>query len=97
LSSLAEVPSPEYRLPPLDEDSLQRLLGEIFKKNFDEFQEYCREEESWDRVVELLDKDDGAGWQLLQSMCFARERASELQGSFQLVTAQALLANPIFN
>ena len=97
LSSLAELPSNSYRLPATDEDSLQRLLGEIFKKDIQEFRDYCKEEEAWSRVVELLDNHDGAGWQLLQSMCFARERASELQGSFQLVTARSLLSNPIFN
>ena len=97
LSSLAELPSSEYRIPATDEDSLQRLLGEIFKKDMKEFRDYCIEEDAWSRVVQLLDDNDGAGWQLLQSMCFARERVGELQGSFQLVTARSLLSNPIFN
>lgn len=96
LSSLAELPSPGYQIPATDEDSLQRLIGDIFKKDMQEFRDYCEAEECWSRVVELLDENDRAGWNLLQSMCFARERAAELQGSFQLVTAQGLLSSPFF-
>lgn len=96
LTSLAEVPTVDYRLPETTEDNLQRMLGEIFDKDIKQFRDYCIEEDAWTKPVELLDKNDGAGWDLLQSMCFARERAAELQGSFTVVTAQGLLSNPLF-
>mmetsp|Transcript_637 Transcript_637/g.881 ORF Transcript_637/g.881 Transcript_637/m.881 type:complete len:580 (-) Transcript_637:23-1762(-) len=96
LTSLAEVPTVDYRLPATTEDNLQRLLGEIFDKDIKQFRDYCIEEDAWTKPVELLDENDGAGWELLQSMCFARERASELRGSFTIVTATGLLSSPFF-
>jgi len=45
LSSLAEVPDAEYVTPPIDEDSLQRLLSDIFDKDIGEFKEYCEAED----------------------------------------------------
>lgn len=74
LSSLAEVPDAEYVTPPTDEDSLQRLLSDIFDKDMGEFREYCEAEDIWTGVVELLNENDAAGWKVLENMCFARER-----------------------
>mmetsp|Transcript_33823 Transcript_33823/g.49723 ORF Transcript_33823/g.49723 Transcript_33823/m.49723 type:complete len:622 (+) Transcript_33823:62-1927(+) len=97
LTTLAEPPTSNFNMPSTDEDQLQRLLGEIFKKDMEEFRDYCEAEEVWDNVVELLDKKNGAGWDLIESLCFARERASEIQGSPTMVTARALLSSPFFN
>eukprot|EP00594_Rhizosolenia_setigera_P010474 CAMPEP_0178973870 /NCGR_PEP_ID=MMETSP0789-20121207/22025_1 /TAXON_ID=3005 /ORGANISM="Rhizosolenia setigera, Strain CCMP 1694" /LENGTH=557 /DNA_ID=CAMNT_0020661909 /DNA_START=32 /DNA_END=1701 /DNA_ORIENTATION=+ len=89
LTTLAEPKSEIEKMPDTGEDSLQRLLGEIFEKDFNQFREYCEEEDVWSNVVSLLDENDGAGWDLLESLCFARERVSKLDNSnFQLVTAR---------
>jgi len=96
LTSLAEPPTPDYVAPPCDVDTLQRLLGDIFDNDVYRFAEYCEEEASWSKVVGLLGRDEGAGWEVLRQMCYARERVSELQGSLQMVTARALLSSPFF-
>lgn len=97
LTTLAEPKSEIEKMPDTGEDSLQRLLGEIFEKDFNQFREYCEEEDVWSNVVSLLDENDGAGWDLLESLCFARERVSKLDNSnFQLVTARGLLSSPFF-
>eukprot|EP00549_Striatella_unipunctata_P026002 CAMPEP_0118682616 /NCGR_PEP_ID=MMETSP0800-20121206/5579_1 /TAXON_ID=210618 ORGANISM="Striatella unipunctata, Strain CCMP2910" /NCGR_SAMPLE_ID=MMETSP0800 /ASSEMBLY_ACC=CAM_ASM_000638 /LENGTH=429 /DNA_ID=CAMNT_0006579015 /DNA_START=368 /DNA_END=1654 /DNA_ORIENTATION=+ len=76
LTTLAEPRSSNYPLPQTDEDSLQQLLGTRYKKDVFEFRSYCESEDAWDRVVALLDENDCAGWDLLQSMCFAREQVA---------------------
>mmetsp|Transcript_9081 Transcript_9081/g.18558 ORF Transcript_9081/g.18558 Transcript_9081/m.18558 type:complete len:576 (-) Transcript_9081:587-2314(-) len=97
LTSLAEIPTPQYSMPATDEDSLQRLLTEIFDKDFDEFREYVAAEDIWTNLVSLLDENEGAGWDLLKSLCFARERAAENKDGFSVLSARALLASPIFS
>jgi hypothetical protein len=84
-------------MPATDEDSLQRLLTEIFDKDFDEFREYVEAEDIWTNLVSLLDENEGAGWDLLKSLCFARERAAENKDGFSVLSARVLLANPIFS
>jgi len=96
LTSLADIPQANYRLPPTDEDSLQRLLTDIFDKNMDEFREYCDAEEVWNKVVLLLDENDKAGWELLKAMCFARERVADGRFNGQVTTARGLLSSPLF-
>ena len=66
LTSLAEIPTPQYKMPATDEDSLQRLLAEIFDKDFDAFREYVEAEDIWENLVSLLDENEGAGWDLLR-------------------------------
>jgi serine/threonine protein kinase len=97
LSSLAELPTPEYSMPATDEDTLQRLLGEIFDKDFDQFREYVEAEEIWSNLVELLDENDGAGWKVLETLVLAREKAAEKKDSFQMFTIRGLLSNPFFS
>ena len=97
LTALAEPSSENYKMPDTDEDSLQRLLGEIFDKNIEEFREYCEAEEIWTNVVALLDENNGAGWDLIENLCFARERVGKLgKDDLQLITARGLLSNPLF-
>ena len=96
LSSLAEVPDLEYPMPATDEDTLQRLLGDIFDKDITQFREYVEAEEVWSNLVDLLDENDGAGWNLLESLFKAREKAAGAKDSEMIVTARSLLSNPIF-
>ena len=86
-----------YKMPDTDEDSLQRLVTEIFEKEMDEFREYCSAEDFWSKLVNLLDENDGAGWSLLREMCFARERAAENKEEFSVLTARGLLSNKLFS
>lgn len=96
LSSLAEVASPNDRVPPTDEDTLQRLLGDIFD-DVEQFREYVEAEDVWAKLVGLLDKDDGAGWKVLDTLFNARERAAKFKDSELLLTSRGLLNSPFFN
>ena len=98
LTTLAEFPLDEddYNPPDKDEDSLQRLLGEIFEKYMSEFREYCAAEDIWTKVVVLLDHHDWAGWDFLEKLCFDRERSGENKDVLQLSTAMGLLSNRLF-
>jgi hypothetical protein len=98
LSSLAELPTPKYNMPATDEDTLQRLLGEIFGKDVKgEFREYVEAEEIWSKVVELLDEKNGAGWTVLETLLLAREKAAKNKDTTQIFTIRGLLSNPFFN
>jgi len=98
LTTLAELVTPEDPMPPTDEDSLQRLLGEIFDKDVKEqFREYVMNEDLWQSLVELLDEDDGAGWNVLDSLLNAREKAAAATTQDNLISVRGLLNNPLFN
>ena len=96
LSVLAELPSAQTPMPATDEDTLQRLLGEIFEKDISQFREYVEAEEVWSNLVELLDENDGAGWNLLETLFKAREKAAENKNNLMIITARGLLSNPMF-
>jgi hypothetical protein len=98
LTSLAELPNgPNTPMPDTDEDTLQRLLGEIFAKDFAAFREYVEaEEDVWGSMVALLDEMDGAGWTVLEALFMARETTARTKNSMQVVTARGLLSNPFF-
>ncbi|KAL7571000.1 hypothetical protein ACA910_002622, partial [Epithemia clementina (nom. ined.)] len=97
LTSLAEISSIDEPIPPTDEDSLQRLLGEIFDKDIKEqFREYVLNEECWSNLVELLDEKDGAGWNVLDALLNAREKAAAAKSQDNLISVRGLLANPFF-
>jgi hypothetical protein len=98
LSSLAEVPTAQYSMPATDEDTLQRLLGDIFGKDVKgEFRDYVEAEEIWTKVVELLDQKEGAGWTVLETLLLAREKATKNKDTSQIFTVRGLLSNPFFN
>ena len=40
----------------------------------EQFRDYCAKKEVWDSVVELLDTEDRAGWDLLGSILLSCER-----------------------
>ena len=97
LNSLAELVTVEDPMPPTDEDSLQRLLGEIFDKDVKgQFREYVENEEIWSNLVVLLDEDDGAGWNVLDSLMNAREKAAAATTQENLISVRGLLNNPFF-
>lgn len=97
LTSLAELPNPKYQMPATDDDTLQRLLVEIFDKDFDQFREYVEAEDIWSNLVELLDDDDGSGWKVLETLVLAREKAAKNKDTEQLFTIRGLLSNPFFS
>lgn len=90
LTSLAEVDPAKPNLPATDEETLQRLLTDIFEKDILQFREYVEAEEIWDNVVEMLDAT--RGWELLEFLCFAREKVKD--GSAK--TAKELLSVRFF-
>jgi hypothetical protein len=91
LTSLAEVGGSGVRIPPSDEDTLQRLMSDIFEKDIFRFRDYVEAEDIWEKVIDMLDRMEG--WELLSSLCFARESISK--GNFK--TARELLRSPFFN
>ncbi|CAB9516583.1 expressed unknown protein [Seminavis robusta] len=96
LSSLAEIKSVNDPVPATDEDTLQRLLGDIFDKDIAQFREYVEAEEVWANLVELLDRNDSAGWKVLETLFMARERAAKFKDSELILTARGLLSSPFF-
>ena len=94
LSSLAEIPSENYNIPQTDEDSLQRLIGDIFKNDIDEFRYYCDAEQIWSPLVSTLDENGRAGWNLLDKMLNARQNVSEKLKNDRILTAESLLSSP---
>ena len=98
LSSLADLYSIDEPIPPTDEDSLQRLLGEIFDKDVKEqFREYVLNEECWLNLVRLLDEQNGAGWNVLDALLNAREKAAAATTQDNLISVRGLLSNPFFD
>mmetsp|Transcript_23502 Transcript_23502/g.55673 ORF Transcript_23502/g.55673 Transcript_23502/m.55673 type:complete len:619 (-) Transcript_23502:104-1960(-) len=96
LVSLSELPIANAPMPSTDEDTIQKLLGEIFDGDFDAFRDYVEAEEVWSSLVELLDDDGGAGWDVLRALFKARETTAENQNSLRVVTARGLLSNRFF-
>lgn len=97
LTALAELPTPGFPVPPTDEDTLQRLLTDIFDKDMNQFREYIAAEEViWSKLVALLDENDGAGWSVLETLLLAREKAVEKKDTMQLFAVRQLLSNPFF-
>ncbi|GAX21533.1 hypothetical protein FisN_6Hh423 [Fistulifera solaris] len=96
LNSLAELPNPNFQMPNTDEDTLQRLLGEIFEKDMDQFREYVEAEDIWTDLVQLLDENDRAGWKVLETLMLAREKASKNKDTQQLFSIRGLLNSPFF-
>jgi len=97
LNSLAVLPDPTYQMPATDEDTLQRLLTDIFNKDFDEFRDYVEAEDMWSNLVELLDENDGAGWKVLETLVMAREKAAKNKDTSQMFSVRGLLSNPFFS
>ena len=96
LVSLAELPTSTTPMPATDEDTLQKLLTEIFSQDFEAFRDYVEAEDIWRNLVELLDEKDGSGWTVLEILFTARERVAKNKDSSNIITARGLLSNPFF-
>lgn len=114
LSSLAETPTSTNNFPAdpsagavpvaTDEDALQRLYVDIFDKDLTgQFRDYILQEDCWIQLVELLDKDDNAGWKALETLLMARENvAAQIQQQQQpadaskILTIRGLLSSSFF-
>eukprot|EP00752_Nemacystus_decipiens_P006659 g5987.t1 len=59
-----------------DQNSLKRLLEDIFKGDFKAFKDYCLTEPAWEPAVEVLDADRGSGWGLATALLQARGTAA---------------------
>ncbi|CBN77912.1 ATP binding protein, putative [Ectocarpus siliculosus] len=59
-----------------DQNSLKRLLEDIFKGDFKAFKDYCLTEPVWEPAVEVLDADRGSGWGLATALLQARGTAA---------------------
>ncbi|KAL3827430.1 hypothetical protein ACHAXA_003164 [Cyclostephanos tholiformis] len=99
-TTLAEPATLTAPMPATDDDTWQRLFSDIFEKDMVQFREYCANEEVWDSVVELLDEEDGAGWDLLRSLLLSRERLRDWykdeDSGVEIVSASGLLSHPFF-
>ncbi|KAL7543017.1 hypothetical protein ACHAXR_012508 [Thalassiosira sp. AJA248-18] len=97
-TTLAEPATLSAPMPKTDDDTWQRLFAEIFEKDMNNFRDYCENEEIWDSVVELLDTQEGAGWEFLGDLLLARERLSDWYNEkgegVELVSASELLNHP---
>jgi serine/threonine protein kinase len=96
LVTLAELPTANTPMPATDEDTLQKLLSEIFANDFQAFRDYVEAEDIWTKLVELLDEKEGAGWTILEALFTAREKSVENKNSLSIITARGLLSNPFF-
>ena len=96
LVSLSDLPNAGTPMPATDEDTIQKLLYEIFNQDFEAFREYVEAEEIWSQLVKLLDEQDSAGWDVLQTMFKARETTVANTDSLEVVTARGLLSNRFF-
>ncbi|KAG7362906.1 hypothetical protein IV203_026266 [Nitzschia inconspicua] len=96
LVTLADLPTANTPMPATDEDTLQKLLSEIFANDFSAFREYVEAEDIWTKLVALLDEKDGAGWTVLETLFTAREKTAENKNSLNIITARGLLSNPFF-
>ena len=100
-STLAEPATLSAPMPANDDDTWQRLFNEIFDKDMDSFRDYCENEDVWDSVVELLDREDKAGWSLLGDLLLAREQLSDWykggdEERGEPISATELLDHPFF-
>lgn len=66
----------DEKLKRPDQNSLKRLVEDIFKGDFKAFKEYCLTEPSWEPAIEVLDGKRGSGWGLAASLLGARESSS---------------------
>ena len=99
LTTLAELPKPvssTFQMPATDEDTLQRLLSDIFDKDMKQFRDFVLEEEIWSNLVALLDENDQSGWKVLETLVLARENAAKRKDTDQLFTIRGLLSTPFF-
>ena len=74
-------------------NGLIAIFQDIFKNDIDEFRYYCDAEQIWSLLVDTLDENDRAGWDLLDKMLNARENVSENLKNGRILTAESLLSS----
>jgi len=47
---------------------IERLYTEVFLKDFESMKEFCRLEEKWDKAIQVLDANEGAGWNTMEAL-----------------------------
>lgn len=47
---------------------IERLYTEVFLKDFESMKDFCRLEEKWDKAIQVLDANDGAGWDMIDAL-----------------------------
>jgi len=81
VSQPGQTPRSSNSESPEDQNSLKRLIEDVFGGDIGGgFREYCSAEERWKDVVEFLDQEEGAGWQLLDSMLNCQRRSKQRKG-----------------
>jgi hypothetical protein len=51
-------------------------LGDIFEKDIQDFRDYDENDDVWNNVVEWLDEEQAAGWEVLETLVLAREQVA---------------------
>ena len=77
-------------------ERLANLYTDVFRCDLQELKEYCWNEVGWQEVTDLLDENEGAGWELLSMMVLARERARDLANdktTVRVLTCEGLLGS----
>ena len=64
--------------PAREEAALQRVYEDTCLRDFARFRAVCKMEPRWRSATALLDREDGAGWALLEALLGARQRAAEV-------------------
>ena len=85
-----------------DQMTFQRLFDDVFDGDMERLREYCREDPTWAFVVDSLDEDDSAGWELLELLLTAARPGktpvpsfvSDPAGVSSLLTCRTLLQSP---
>eukprot|EP00638_Chattonella_subsalsa_P008231 CAMPEP_0117751914 /NCGR_PEP_ID=MMETSP0947-20121206/11270_1 /TAXON_ID=44440 /ORGANISM="Chattonella subsalsa, Strain CCMP2191" /LENGTH=345 /DNA_ID=CAMNT_0005570409 /DNA_START=730 /DNA_END=1767 /DNA_ORIENTATION=- len=98
-SSLKLKGDPESIPPPSDQATIKRLVEDVYSCDVQYgFRDYCAAEESWAPAVELLDQDNGAGWEVLEYMIGFYKRLETMGASSEasFLSADALLTSRLF-
>ena len=80
LGALGDEPADGDAAPPpaREEAALQRVYEDTCLRDFARFRAVCKMEPRWRSATALLDREDGAGWALLEALLGARQRAAEV-------------------
>ncbi|CAM9580752.1 unnamed protein product [Discosporangium mesarthrocarpum] len=88
-----------------DQNSLKRLLEDIFGGDFRDFKDYCLGDDAWERAVAVLDRNSGAGWGLAVALLGSRVVQGNGGdggggrgggGELSMVSTRAILSLPYF-
>lgn len=63
---------------PVTQDQIKTLFEDTFKLDIEQFRDYCAEDPELSDAVALLDRRQGAGWELIKDMLSTRQRLAEV-------------------